>query len=282
MKKYLILTLTFLMLYGFSALSQEEEETTVVEEEEVVDEPIKGGCLVYRFTGSMVFGRHNFIGGLSVPSSIRRGSNYGGSAPPLFGMLKDDKSAVSMAGVQGRLFITDEIAVKLAMAGGISRTPSQEYVQGFSPAGGVGNAGVIPAKNQVNMDRQFAMYTSLGGEYHFRKKNLSPFLGVSFPFYYERRSIYNPKYTVSSSGVINIVDVDTRHAELFGFGANLVAGADYYFKSNFFIGFEIEPFSFVYAYEASYPAPGIAAAKADTFGYGIFSRPLFKVGFVFN
>ncbi len=47
------------------------------------------------------------------------------------------------------------------------------------------------------------------------------------------------------------------------------------------MGFEIKPFSFIYAYKAEYPAPGLPVAKTDSYAYGIFSQPLFKIGFVF-
>lgn len=292
MKKYLILTLTFLMLNGFAALSQEEEETTVVEEEEVVDEPIKGGCLVFRFTGSVNFGRDNFLtSGLSVPASISSGSNYGSSAPAILGDIinESDNSAVNMIGVEGRMFITDEIAVKLSGGAAIQRTPAQEYIQGYKAVGGVvggvGNAGVIPEKLAVPKKTDFIFNTTIGGEYHFRKKNLSPYLGVAFPFYYVRKSQYDPTYKVDASNKqqpIQITDVGIRIAEMFGFGAQAVAGLDYYFKSNFYMGFEIKPFSFIYAYTAEYPAPGLPSAKASSSAYGIFTQPLFKIGFVFN
>ncbi len=274
MKNILLLTFAFLMLYSFSIAQDTGGDPT--------------GSGSTKFTVSVMFGKDNFLDGLSVPGSVTNWSTYGSSfnvANRLKDLVNTEASAINMVAIKARAFVTEEIAISLSGGARIVSNPSQEFIQGYHPALSVGgNATIIPDKVAVPETTDFVFNASVGSEYHFRRGNFSPFVGIGIPFYYARKSAYDPTYKVEKVGTdvnIKITDVGVRISEMFGFGANITAGVDYYLKDNLYFGFEIKPFSFVYAYGSEYPAPGLPAAKSDAFAYGVFSQPFFKLGFVF-
>ncbi len=283
--KKILYSIVLLVMFN---VAYAQEETKKVDEAtadaENVDQA-KSSCAL-KYTASIMFGRDNFLGdvGLALPLPVPSGASYGTTRAidALNDLMRGAASAVNMIGAKGRVFVTEEIAVSLKAAATGFRNPAQEFVQGFTLDGvDLGGAEVvIPDKLAVPQATNFLFNLAVGGEYHFRKGNFSPFAGLSVPFYYARLSQYDPTFRVVN-GMPQITDIGVRVAEMFGFGANITAGVDYYLKDNLYFGFEIKPFSFVYAYSAEYPAPGLPAAKSAAYGYGVFSQPLFKVGFVF-
>ncbi len=280
--KKILFSLAFLVFFSFAYAQEETEKIEDGTQEENVEKPKKPCAL--KFTGSVLFGNSAALWAYAPGSPTDTWWGIGGSdlAPSMSDFVeRDNNSAVNMIGVEARVFVTDEIAIKLAGGATIYNRPQQDNVPGFYPANRIGNTGVIPQISATEMQRKSSFDVTIGGEYHFRKKNLSPYVGLALPFYYSRESKYNPYYNVDNAGNITITDIDVRHGESFGFGVSLVSGVDYYVRDNWFFGFEVKPFSFVYAFGSHYPAPGLPSAKSDMYGYIFFSQPLFKMGFVF-
>ena len=87
--------------------------------------------------------------------------------------------------------------------------------------------------------------------------------------------------TPSLNNEVFVADVGPRHAEMAAFGGNAVGGVDFYLMEGLFIGFEIKPISYIYAYMLKYPAPGLPSLGSDTHTWSFMSQPMFKVGFRF-
>lgn len=238
-------------------------------------------------SGAILFGRGNFLNsGLIVPRSP---SPYGwqsvsGASPQNNTVGTDNNSVGNIVGAELRYFLQQNIAIKLSGGAILSNAPAR----GNSPAvvmeGTDGNTVVVPAYDAVVADNSADINVNLGGEYHFSSKysRLYPYAGVTLPFYYSRKSLYDPTI-VDGDGNSNpfIVDAGTRHAEIVGFGAQAVGGVDYYLLEGLYFGFEIKPVSYVYSYSTKVAAPGLGGLQADNHSVSFFSQTFLKVGFRF-
>jgi hypothetical protein len=74
-------------------------------------------------------------------------------------------------------------------------------------------------------------------------------------------------------------DLGPRHVQSFAWGAQVVAGLDYYIKDGFYIGVEIRPISWMYAATLQYRTPGYPPRISDSQTWGFFTQPYFKLGF---
>lgn len=227
------------------------------------------------FSGAILYGRGLFINAnLVVPYS---GEPVPGASPNASPIISDDNDATNMMGGEARYFILDHIAIKLGGAAIIRNTPDRPNIPAPQQ-----NGGNIPDYEAVVAENTVDMTINLGGEYHFGSKyeRLFPYLGLNLPFYYARRSLYDP--TITGSGTnITITDEGPRHVQLFGFGGQIAAGVDYYLMEGFFFGFELKPVSYIYLYSSKIPAPGMEELQADTHTISFFTQPVLKVGFRF-
>ena len=267
MKKYLMLSAILFCFMMGSTYAQEDASS--------------GGSMDLTFTAALLFGNGNFMdGGLDIPSSPTTYWNIEGTAPYANTVSANSNYIINMAGVEARVFINDEMAVRLTGGAIIRNTPARDNVPGvIDPS--APNVTWIPDYAAVTADNRFDANIIPAFEYHLGKSNnLAPYAGIGVPIHYARWSQYNPSYDVSSTGDITITDVDTRHVEMLGFGVQLIAGVDYFLKDNFYIGLEIKPFSYLYAYNTKFPAPGLESLQADTHTYGFFTQPFFKIGFM--
>lgn len=243
------------------------------------------------FTGAILFGRGNFLNsGLVAPPL----PNYSGSTPtwtipgsaPFNNTVGADNSnsVNNIVGVEARYFFTDKIALKLSGGAIIRNTPAQNNLPGVLDPNGP-NAAWIPAYNAIVADNQADVNINIGGEYHFITKNkrLSPYVGLTVPIYYGRRSQYDPTIddTKQPDDPGYIVDVGVRHAQLVGYGLQAVGGVDYYLMEGLYFGFEIKPISYVYSYTSTIPAPGLEPMKADNHTWSFFAQTFLKIGFKF-
>lgn len=277
MKKYTILAAMLLSLLG-GVYAQENGS---------------GGAAAYApeggdLSGAILFGRGNFLNsGLIVPQAAGMNS-YGwtvpGTAPYANVVDPNDNSVGNIVGVELRYFLQNNIALKLS-GGGIGRnTPGRINIPGGYNDTEAGNATWIPAYEAVVADERLDANANLGIEYHFSSKysRLFPYGGVTVPFYYARRTMYDPTVTSNPDGTEpQVRDIGARHAEMIGFGGQLVTGVDYYLMEGLYFGFEIKPVSYVYAYSTKFPAPGLETLQADTHTLSIFSQTFLKVGFRF-
>ena len=70
-------------------------------------------------------------------------------------------------------------------------------------------------------------------------------------------------------------------SENYGLGGSVVGGVDYYVAEGLFLGMEIKAFSYMYSVNRIFPQPGMEGGDADNHHIGIFSNPMFKIGFKF-
>jgi hypothetical protein len=98
---------------------------------------------------------------------------------------------------------------------------------------------------------------------------------------YGRRTLYDPTITLNQDGSFVIADISERHAEIAGFGLQLVAGFDYYIAKGLYTGFEFKPASYVYAFNIKLPAAGLETLEAETHTFSFFSQIYLKLGFRF-
>lgn len=245
-----------------------------------------------KFSGAILFGNSILLSEPTVPASP--GINdwtVTGEAPYASG-ISSLNNITNMIGAEFRFFVSDKIALKLNGSGMYRNTPYSDNVPGVTPAtsGAVDptspNAGWIPNYAATVMDNSFNGNVSIGGEYHFSSAKLSPYVGLMIPFCYGRRSLYDPTATVDMTksnlgDAVKITDVGARHVEQIGFGGQLICGADYNLSESLFLGFEIKPLSYIYAFNKKFPAPGLETRSADTHTYGFFTQPVLKIGFKF-
>jgi outer membrane protein W len=243
-----------------------------------------------RFSGAILFGNGIYLAEPAVPSSPGATDwTISGEAPYASG-ISSDNQLTNMIGAEFRYFVTNKIALKLNGSGIIRNTPAADNVTGVTPAtsGAVSpstpSSGWIPNYEATVMNNSLNINVSVGGEYHIATTaKLSPYIAVMIPFCYGRSSQYNPTATVDVSkgtldSAVTIADVGNRHIETIGFGGQLVFGADYNLTESLFIGLEIKPVSYLYAYNTKYPGPGLETRSAETNTFGFFTQPIFKLG----
>ena len=226
-----------------------------------------------KFSGAILFGNGIYLAEPAVPSSPTDTDwTIAGEAPYASG-ISSDNQLTNMIGAEFRYFVTDKIALRFNGSGIIRKTPAFDYVEGVIDATKP-NAGWVPNYAATVMNNTLNINVSVGGEYHFATiAKLSPFVGVTVPFCYGRNSQYDP--TVIGD---KITDVGSRHIETIGIGSQLIAGADYNLTESVFVGLEIKPVSYLYAYNTKYPGPGLETRSAANHTLGFFTQPVFKLG----
>jgi hypothetical protein len=278
MKKYTILAAMLFGLFG-SVLAQEGSSQSNGGGSAAGFAPEAGDISV-----AVLFGRGNFLSsGLEMTPSAYNRANYWtvpGTAPSADMISTNDNSVTNIVGAEIRYFLQPNIALKLS-GGAIHRnTPARVNVPGGMNDGS-DNSSWIPAYEAVVSDNRLNANVNLGVEYHYNTKynRLFPYTGLTVPFYYGRRTMYDPTITGGENPVI--VDVGARHTEAIGFGAQVVGGVDYYLMEGLYFGFEIKPVSYIYAYNTKFPAPGLETLQADNHTISFFSQTFLKLGFRF-
>lgn len=253
------------------------------------------------FTGAILFGRGNYLtSGLGVPNSpsgsYSSGSWVVNSQNPYANNVEVSGNDISnLIGLEGRYFITNRIAAKLSGGAIIRNTPAFDNLPGYIPLDPNGrptpNSAWLPAYDAVIADHQMDINVNVAGEYHFTTKyeRLFPYVGLTLPYYYARRSMYNP--TINMGDLVSpanpaddpnyIVDVGVRRAEIFGTGFQAVAGFDYYIAEGLYFGFETKPISYLYMYSGKNPAPGLESLDAKSITWSFLTQTFFKIGIRF-
>lgn len=283
--KYKILQLfTLCTILGIGTLYAQDEGDSKKTQEELSSK---------KFSGAILFGNGIYLNNPIVPASpVGNDWNVNGFAPVASG-ISDINSITNMVGAEFRYFVSNAFAIKFNGSGIFRNTPARDNIPGVTPAvsdavdPSSSTAGWIPNYDATVMDNSLNVNVSVGTEYHFSTNiKLSPYCGIMIPFCYGRRSLYDPTATVDLSqptldNAVKITDVGIRHIEQIGFGGQLILGADYNLSESLFIGLEIKPVSYLYAYNIKYPAPGLEINKADSHTYGFFTQPVFKIGVKF-
>lgn len=237
------------------------------------------------FSAAVLFGRGSFLNqGLTVPQSATYGWTVSGAAPYNNTVDPNTNSVNNIVGAEMRYFLTKDIALKLSGGAILRNTPSQPNLPGVID-NNANNSTWIPAYSAVVADNQVDINVNVGGEYHFatKYKRLSPYAGLTVPFYYGRRSLYNPTIDDSRDpdDPLYITDIGTRHGEIVGFGVQAVGGVDYYLMEGFYFGFEIKPVNYQYARMQQFPAPGLPTQQSNNHSFSFFSQTFLKIGFRF-
>ncbi|MFO7743965.1 MAG: BT1926 family outer membrane beta-barrel protein [Psychroflexus sp.] len=236
------------------------------------------------FSFAVLFGRGNFFSSnLVAPPSPQGEWTVPGTAPYADFVSANDNDASNMVGVEGRYFVTGNIALKLSGGAIIRDTPSRMNIESASDFSEDNNQVWIPNYAAVKSNEQVDINVNLGAEYHFdsRFKRISPYLGFSVPFYYARRSMYDPSIISGSNEEPVIVDIGNRHLEVIGAGAQLVAGIDFHLLEGFYIGIETKPVSYIYSYSTKSPGPGFEHLEADSHTFSFLAQNFLKLGFKF-
>jgi len=129
--------------------------------------------------------------------------------------------------IRARYFVADNIAVRLTLGINNSSTTDNYYENEQDNTGATGT--YESANNAWNL--------GLGAEYHFAGTDkLSPYVGLDI-------LLGGGKVTsdgANSDGNTYVADYsETAEAKTSALGVNLVAGTDYYFAENFYLGFEL-------------------------------------------
>lgn len=134
--------------------------------------------------------------------------------------------------------------------------------------------GEIPAYEAVGMQHKLNYTVYLAGSYYFRVQGvpaLRPYMGLRFQVSYAASSLREQDYQAMGAST----------AEAYTLNGGLLAGVDYYFSRNFFVGASVEPFRYTYGVVAYRPQEGLSLAGADTHFFGVFAAPQLKIGFLF-
>jgi hypothetical protein len=247
-------------------------------------------------SGALLFGRGNFLnGGLDVPAVASEWISGGSSSAtynPIIGSSPyantndpNDNAVTNIVGAEFRYFLASNLALKVSGGAIIRNTPARPNMPGFIEDGSDPGAW-IPAYASVEADNRVDVNINVGGEWHFTTQynRLYPYVGATVPYYYARRSMYDPTIldeSNSGGGVPQVIDVGVRSVEIIGFGLQAVGGIDYYLMDGLYFGFETKPISYVYAYSNKIPAPGLETLSADTHTWSFFNQTFVKVGFRF-
>jgi hypothetical protein len=244
-------------------------------------------------SGALLFGRGNyFTGGLDVPQVAGLWTQEAiiGTSPYANTVDPNDNPVTNIVGAEIRYFLANNIALKISGGAIIRNTPARANVPGFVQSD-TDPGTWIPAYAAVEADNRVDMNINIGGEYHFTTQysRLYPYVGATIPYYYARRSMYDPTIQdeggdssdPSDPGTPTVVDVGVRSVEIIGFGIQAVAGVDYYLLDGLYFGFETKPISYVYAYSNKIPAPGLETLSAETSTVSFLSQTFIKIGFRF-
>ncbi len=224
------------------------------------------------FTVGVNFGRGSFISsGMSILDYDRNVSGEASTST----IDVNHNNLTNMIGAEGRYFLTNNIA--LTLSGGLKFSSTPASVSIPAVIDNVSNATILPAYNSVVSDKRLDVSYSLGALYFFNTKNerLMPYLGVSAAFQHATRTLFDP--TVLSDGSVR--DLGNRNLEIFGIGAQAVAGVDYYLTNSMYLGFSIKPLTFTSVNNSKYPAPGMYARKINNYTIASFVQPMLSFGF---
>ena len=273
MKKIIALSFIFLCSLAISGQTTDED-----------DVKIEYRAQQGNFSFAVLFGRGNFFSSnLVAPPSPQGEWTIPGNAPNADFVSANNNDASNMIGVEGRYFITNNIALKLSGGAIIRDTPSRMNIESASDFSGDNNQILIPNYAAVKSDEQVDINLNIGAEYHFESRfnRVSPYVGFTVPFYYARRSMYDPSIISGASGQPVIVDIGNRHLEVIGTGAQLVAGLDFYLLEGFYIGIETKPASYIYSYSGNSPGLGLEQLEADSHTSSFLAQNFLKLGFRF-
>lgn len=264
-----------LIIFGFlGAFAQETNESETTD----IYAPVQGD-----YSMAVIFGRGNFFqSNLAAPSSPTMNWTVEGNSPYADMVNTNDNDVSNMIGIEARYFLKNNLALKLSGGAVIRDTPARINIESFTNFEEDNNQVWIPNYSSVKADERTDANVNVGIEYHYdsRFQRISPFVGFTVPFYYARRSEYDPAVITENNQPV-IVDIGKRHTEVVGVGAQLVGGVDFHFMEGFYLGAEVKPVSYLYAYSQKSPGPGFEHLEANSNTFSFFGQTSLKLGFKF-
>ncbi len=190
-------------------------------------------------------------------------------------------SIVNMIGVEGKRFLSSNIAVAVNFMGTMSNSPGQDAVEGVSyyDEDTYETTVMVPAYESVSTTGEYKFVGSIGADYYLSVGNdrIYPYVGGRIQGLYGRSEVIP---------IVDYEDVDTyaideQIAENYGLGGAVVGGIDYYIGSGIFLGFEVKVGSYLYSVSRFFPNSGLEAIEASNHSITFLSNPMFKIGFTF-
>jgi outer membrane protein OmpA-like peptidoglycan-associated protein/outer membrane protein W len=268
MKKNIILSLVLFVSLAFVSVYGQDVNSTVETSEDSIEGSVDNlfGPRKGDFTGRLLLGKGSYLNRLNNPTD---NGTVGANTPSA--LVSPNHNPVNMIGVEMGYYLSNRWALTLTGGTILSNTPSQL---------GIPAAGDLPEYSAVIADENIDVNVTVGAQYLFKteSKKLFPFIGVSVPYNYARRSMYDPTITVDG----DIRDLGVGHTETNSFGIQAVAGVDYYFTEELFMGVRIVPMAYNYAYSSTLPRPGLPVLEADNFSASFFVQPSISLGFNFG
>jgi outer membrane protein W len=168
------------------------------------------------------------VGGLILSTAVMAQKPDASVHNTLEGLINWNTSTLSFTSpsIRYRYFVQDNIAVRVTL--GVHNSSSTDNF--FEFGDGTGGTGSFENKSS-NLN------FSIGGEYHFGGTDrLSPYAGLDI-------MLGSGKVTTDGTNSDGATFIDTytetSEAKSSMFGVNLVAGTDYYFAENFYLGLEL-------------------------------------------
>ena len=175
-------------------------------------------------------------------------------------------------GAEGSLIFCDRW--KLDLGGSYSYYNNPGYPDLPGTMGETYEIGEIPNYEAVEAKINMNWLAHLAFSYYFRiaaAPCLRPYLGVKVQGGYSSDvSMYNDYRAMGNS-----------EGESYTITAGVLAGVDWYFSKNFFVGASVEPFRYGYGVVKYRPQEGLSVLGADTHFMGAFAAPQLKIGFLF-
>jgi hypothetical protein len=198
----------------------------------------------------------------------------------------NNNSIANIAGIQGKYFVTNRIAVNAMFAMQIDVTPERDYIEGIDlESSGLLDLGGIQWVEGRLTDKYLV---NVGADYYFNNCNgrLFPYIGLLGGFQHARVQAYLP-YTgieipVESGGdtdPLELYALDKRAGEAYAISGAITAGVEYNFLPGMNIALEVRPFNYYYSAIRMY-ADG-QEFNAYEMQFKFFAFPQLKIGFRF-
>ncbi|MNJ85603.1 hypothetical protein D3C87_30780 [compost metagenome] len=129
-----------------------------------------------------------------------------------------------------RYFVNENIAIRLTL--GLDN--AKRTLNAYEFADGTGQSGTYEFKRSMTN-------IAIGGEYHFTgTSRLSPYAGLDIKFGMgANKEDASNAVMVGPDAAYFLNRTETYEAKASAFGVNLVAGTDFYFAENFYVGLEL-------------------------------------------
>lgn len=188
----------------------------------------------------------------------------------------------NMIGVEGKYFVTSEIAARLSFSGAFDGSPSRDFTEGVDDPTGeyYPNTYLPPYKMKEGYSRQ-RFFLDLGADYYLPSnyERVAPYAGVQFNTIYGKMEVFDGFRGLKNNEVI--ATFAKRNGVGYSIGGSIVAGIDYYLSESMLLGIEIKALSYFYSVKKVYSQPGIKPQISDSHNTSYFASPTLKIGFRF-